>query len=407
MLREEQYGRLCRAAMQGKLRALLGGPNCRTWSILRWFPKPGAPQPVRGRHPDLTWGLPGIRQEEQQDTDNDSILLLRFLVIIVLAHEGAKQHDLSRPATMLEHPEDPIQCSSSPSAAKCSSIWAISWLRNLLHTLGLTLIHFDQCRLGQHTPKPTTVATNLPLLHWQNLRCNHTEHARTKGRSLADLSRYPWPMMQGLARALLESDFAQGQKPCGSGPSPSDRPLTQAHSQRMGLQDNPIRVQLGFRTRPLRDGGGKPSWQRTPPPQRPKSQCPSLAKDLAALCAPWMQGFTDSIQQGNKAHPFPYTLLSKIRERLSQECQNGKDHMEIAEGPPFFLNLISSLAQRLGDPDWEYPLTLREGVPLGVSSPTLKSPGIWPGRTPRGRRPAPRLSTPPRKGQLSISQRIH
>ena len=51
-----------------------------------------------------------------------------------------------------------------------------------------------------------------------------------------------------------------------------------------------------------------------------------------------MQGFTDSIEQGNKAHPFPYTLLSKIRERLSQECQNGKDHMEVAEGQPFFLN---------------------------------------------------------------------
>ena len=57
MLREEPYGRLCRAAMQGKLRALLGGHNCRTW----WFPKPGAPQPVRRRHPDMTWGLPGIR----------------------------------------------------------------------------------------------------------------------------------------------------------------------------------------------------------------------------------------------------------------------------------------------------------------------------------------------------------
>ena len=218
----------------------------------------------------MTWGLPGIRQEEQQDTDNDSILLLRFLVTMVLAHEVAKQHDLSRPATMLEHPEDPIQCSSSPSAAKCSSIWAISWLRNLLQALGLTLIHFDQCRLGQHTPKPTTVATNLPLFHWQNLRRNHAEHARLKGRSSADLSRYPCPMMQGLARALLESDFAQGQKPWGSDPSPSDRPMTQAHSQRMGLQDNPIRVQLGFHTRPLRDGGGKPSWGRTPPPQCPK-----------------------------------------------------------------------------------------------------------------------------------------
>ena len=163
-------------------------------------------------------------------------------------------------------------------------------------------------------------------------------------------------MMQGLARALLESDFAQGQKPWGSDPSPSDRPMTQAHSQRMGLQDNPIRVQLGFHTRPLRDGGGKPSWGRTPPPQRPKSQCPSLAKDLAALCAPWMQGFTDSIQQGNKAHPFPDTLLSRVRERLSQECQNGKDHMEVAEGQPFFLNLGTQIGNRgEEDPLPDYP----------------------------------------------------
>ena len=140
--------------------------------------------------------------------------------IIVLAHEGAKQHDL---------------------AAKCSSIWAISWLRNLLQTLGLTLIHFDQCWLGQHTPKPTTVATNLPLLHWQNLRCNHTEHARPKGRSSADLSRYPWPMMQGLARALLESDFAQGQKPWGSDPSPSDRPVDTSTLTKHGPPRQPAR----------------------------------------------------------------------------------------------------------------------------------------------------------------------
>ena len=31
-----------------------------------------------------------------------------------------------------------------------------------------------------------------------------------------------------------------------------------------------------------------------------------------------------------------------------------------------------------GDPDWEFPLTLKEGVPLGVSDPTLTSPGVWP-----------------------------
>ena len=42
------------------------------------------------------------------------------------------------------------------------------------------------------------------------------------------------------------------------------------------------------------------------------------------------------------------------------------------------LDLVSHLASLSGDPDWEFPLTLKEGVPLGVSDPTLTSPGVWP-----------------------------
>ena len=42
-------------------------------------------------------------------------------------------------------------------------------------------------------------------------------------------------------------------------------------------------------------------------------------------------------------------------------------------GPSFALGIPYS-----GDPDWEFPLTLKEGVPLGVSDPTLTSPGVWP-----------------------------
>ena len=40
------YSTLCCAAAGGQLSFVGGGPNCRTWSILRWFPKPGAPRPV-------------------------------------------------------------------------------------------------------------------------------------------------------------------------------------------------------------------------------------------------------------------------------------------------------------------------------------------------------------------------
>ena len=46
MLQPELYGALCTAAKQGRVVFIGGGPNCRTWSILRHIPKPGAPTPV-------------------------------------------------------------------------------------------------------------------------------------------------------------------------------------------------------------------------------------------------------------------------------------------------------------------------------------------------------------------------
>ena len=58
MLGKEPYSTMCSMAMAGKVALVGGGPNCRTWSILRWFPKPGGPPPVRGRA-DLV-GLRGL-----------------------------------------------------------------------------------------------------------------------------------------------------------------------------------------------------------------------------------------------------------------------------------------------------------------------------------------------------------
>ena len=49
------YSTLCCAAVEGRWAFVGGGPNCRTWSILRWFPKPGAPRPVRGRANQTPW----------------------------------------------------------------------------------------------------------------------------------------------------------------------------------------------------------------------------------------------------------------------------------------------------------------------------------------------------------------
>ena len=156
------YSTLCCAAAEGQLTFVGGGPNCRTWSILRWFPKPGAPRPVRGRDPSQTWGLDSNSLEEQLDTDKDSILLLRQMVITALASK-ARQYRGSH--SFLEHPRDPAECSRAPAATKCSSLWATrvyeEWAKEVQHHK----IHLDQCRLGQVARKSTTFSTDLPLHH--------------------------------------------------------------------------------------------------------------------------------------------------------------------------------------------------------------------------------------------------
>ena len=80
-----------------------------------------------------------------------------------------------------------------------------------------------------------------------------------------------------------------------------------------------------------------------------------------------------SISCGEKNHPFSDVALRNIRQCLGATLEDG-----IAEGQPFFLTLISRLAKESGDPDWKYPLTLQEGVPIGVEEPTLTSSGVWP-----------------------------
>ena len=251
-------------------------------------------------------------------------------VVVILAL-GA-----SPPASFLEHLEDPAQCSKSPSAHQCFSIWAIGWLRNMLQALGLNLIHFDQCRLGQCAPKPTALATNLDLRHWEQLRCNHETHQKSPGTISSDLSRYPWNMMQGLARAILQSDAAQGAKPKLQPSSKTDRPLSQTQSPKMTLEDDPVRVQLGFRIRPIRDGGGKPSQGRLPPPLRRHPPCGDLCRELAAICEPWVEDFTSSIHSGNKAHPFSIHLLRELREKLASHCTTTGDPRSVDSGtfPP-------------------------------------------------------------------------
>ena len=248
--------------------------------------------------------------------------------------------------------------------------------------MGLTLIHFDECELGQIAIKSTVLATDLPLHHWQGLSCSHEKHERAPEMKSSDLSRYPPEMMQGISRAILQHIAmdrpssplevrAHSLQPTGRVPVPEapDRPSTTPVSR-----DPTVMVRLGFKVRPLRDGGGKPSPGRSPPPLRkPAPSLVDLGKKVLGLATSVVDKVLESIHRQDKHHPFPPDLLAQVRSLVP-----GSHRDTPFDGQPFFLDHLRSMAEMANDPDSQYFGVLKNGVPLGVKEPPLKSPGIWP-----------------------------
>ena len=76
---------------------------------------------------------------------------------------------------------------------------------------------------------------------------------------------------------------------------------------------------------------------------------------------PWIDKVRMSLASGAATHPFQEADLEELRAILRPRHLH-----ERCPGQPFLLDLVSHLASLSGDPDWEFPLTLKEGVPLGV-----------------------------------------
>ena len=224
---------------------------------------------------------------------------------------------------------------------------------------------FDQCRLGQLVEKATSISSDLEVQCWDGLRCNHAPHKLPEDMQSSDLSRYPPPMMQGLAGAISKALSDIGH--VTSGPTADwthpnltggqeipfkngvmhmdhgvDRPTSLPLSHRISLMDERVVVQLGFRTRPLRDGGGKPSPGRLVPPLRKSTGLTSMGQKIIDITSELNQAVQMSISCGEKNHPFSDELLKRIRQCLGATSEDG-----VAEAQPFFLTLISRLPKRV------------------------------------------------------------
>ena len=198
------YSGLMRAAMEGKLLAVVGGPNCRTRSILRHRPipeNPQAPRPVR-RWGGEEHGIVDITPEEKKSVVEDDILLWRMVVLYMVAEYTRKARMIPYQTHFgMEQPASPKE-----QAPEVVSFWDTTQWNQLKKEFGWKEVHFDQGRMGGLSTKRTTMGGSLDL----NVEDFMTGCPRfEKVKNSKDLSRWAPGLMSTVSRALMEQVFNQ------------------------------------------------------------------------------------------------------------------------------------------------------------------------------------------------------
>ena len=205
VLEESLYAALLRSALLGHIRGVVGGPNCRTRSVLRHYPKPGAPRPVRSWDDNQEYGLADLTATERKAVEEDDLLMWRMQFIYVISdlviqatRPGGKGHML------LEQPAAPGHM------PQCVSFWRTREWKKMKEVHSLDEQTFNQ---GDYVPgveaavKPTTVGgtLSLDLPERRNYRAKSREDGEADSKALA---RWNPGLCRAIARACSGQIFA-------------------------------------------------------------------------------------------------------------------------------------------------------------------------------------------------------
>eukprot|EP00435_Cladocopium_sp_Y103_P014795 s1755_g3.t1 len=175
------YGFLLMLCASGKVRSIIGGPPCRTVSALRYQSDNGPGILRSDEHP---YGLPDLSPGDMELVLGDSVLMLRFWSLLVMAEEV---RDAALPVTqfMMEQPEDPARYRNAQDVEdhKYFSIYRTPEWSQFAAEYGLRQVHFDQFPMGHIKRKPTTLATSDDAMEeLQNLRGGPSDETAAAAR---------------------------------------------------------------------------------------------------------------------------------------------------------------------------------------------------------------------------------
>ena len=156
----QAYGLMLRLAFDGVLRGWVGGPPCRTRSVLRHQKVESIdnmPRPVRAWMGE-EFGKEGLSAAEASQVLEDDILLFRFIMVHVIAEEIRKMEGRKEKTMLgLEQPAEALYC---PEAV---CLWKTRQWEELAKAYDLERQTFHQGDFGGPVAKPTTVGGNMRL----------------------------------------------------------------------------------------------------------------------------------------------------------------------------------------------------------------------------------------------------
>ena len=202
------YAKCLHLALEGQIKGVLGGPPCRTRSMLRHIEVEGVPdlpRPVRAWGGE-EFGLADLKPKEKDQVEEDDILMFRSWMIWILAEETRKAEGKTEPVSFgLEQP-------AIPANDGVVTIWKTPQWRNFAEAYDFHRQAFNQGDFGGLAKKPTAWGGNLPILLPETRGGGKRRDVagKTKEEIIAEskkLARWAPGMMRSVAASLQQITF--------------------------------------------------------------------------------------------------------------------------------------------------------------------------------------------------------
>ena len=199
------YPLLLRLALEGKVKAWIGGPPCRTRSVLRHQEIEGKdlPRPLRAWN-GQEFGLDQLTTFERNQVETDDILMARFWMLYIVSEMVRKAKDDKDQVEML------MEQPAIPKKEEVVSIWRTKQWEEMERIHNFRRQTFNQSEFGALATKPTTIAGTLRLM--VPMKGRKGEVRSVEGKSEVQiceesrkLSRWPPMMMRAIALQILET----------------------------------------------------------------------------------------------------------------------------------------------------------------------------------------------------------